>query len=85
MNKFPRQKARELESDKFELEVVKRKEIVEFFKDRTYKTYHSILEAEKELQIAGIIIGILQHKGLTSRKNFNKYKYKIDVLIPERY
>jgi len=86
VTKVPRQKEIEKEADEFALEVVKEKEIIEFFKDKTYKTHHSILEAEKKLQIcAGIIVGILQHKGLTSRKNFNEYKYKINDLIPDEY
>ena len=86
LNKVPRQKEIEKEADEFALEVVKEKEIIEFFKDKTYKTHHSILEAEKKLQIcAGIIVGILQHTGLTSRKNFNEYKYKINDLIPDEY
>ena len=86
VNKFPRQKEVEKEADEFALEVIKEKEIIEFFKNKTYKTHHSILEAEKKLQIcAGIIVGILQHKGLTSRKNFNEYKYKINDLIPDEY
>ncbi|MEQ8192504.1 MAG: hypothetical protein ABRQ39_31355 [Candidatus Eremiobacterota bacterium] len=40
----------------------------------------------QELKInSGIIVGVLQHRGRVSRKNLNRYKYKVSGLVPERY
>jgi len=77
---------REKEADEFALKVIKEKEIIRYLRSYTYKSNNLVLECSRNLQISsGIIVGILQHKGMLPRKNLNKYKYKVSELIPDKY
>ena len=81
-----RQRQQEIEADEFAIQVIKEKEIIRYCRPYTYKSHRLISDCERELKInSGIIVGVLQHRGMVSRKNLNRYKYKVSGLVPEKY
>ncbi|MCD4783829.1 MAG: ImmA/IrrE family metallo-endopeptidase [Candidatus Eremiobacteraeota bacterium] len=78
------QNKQEKEADEFALETIKEREIIKFCTSSRYKTHSLIARCERELKIcSGIIVGVLQHRKMLSRKNLNKYKYQASELLPE--
>jgi HTH-type transcriptional regulator / antitoxin HigA len=77
---------REQEADEFALKIIREKDIIRSCRPYKYKSNSLILECSRKLQISsGIIVGVLQHRGMLSRKNLNKYKYRVSELIPDKY
>ncbi len=77
----------EKEADKRALNLLKEKEVMKFFKlNKKYISKKNILECRNKYNInPSIIVGILQHNGILSRTNLNRFKEKVIEQIPDKY
>ena len=79
----------EEEANKYASKWLKTKEILRYFKKKSFFKYISekrILDCSEELNIGkSIIVGALQHHGKLSYRNLNKLKRKVSDIIPQKY
>lgn len=77
----------EKEADNFAAKMLRVNEILEYFEP--FKKYISKIRVEEcalKLQAnPAIVVGALQHHGMLSRKNLNRFKVSISRFIPEEY
>lgn len=81
------QSEKEKEANTFALKTIKANEILEYFKDfGKYISERRVMECSRELRIGkSIIVGVLQHYNILSKRNLNRFKERVIPLIPERY
>ena len=77
----------EKEANKFACNILKANEILEYFKYlKRYISQARIEDCAIELDVnPAIVVGVLQHNGLLSRRNLNKFKTSISRYIPNKY
>jgi HTH-type transcriptional regulator/antitoxin HigA len=77
----------EKEANDFANDMVRANEILKYFKPyRNYISQARVESCSEDLQVSrAIVVGVLQHNGLLSRKNLNRLKQGASQFIPQRY
>jgi HTH-type transcriptional regulator/antitoxin HigA len=77
----------EKEADQYATKLLRANEITAYFKHfGNYISEKRVVDCSKELDISpAIVVGVLHHQELLSRRNLNRYKEKVLDLIPETF
>ena len=77
----------EKEADQYATKLLRANEITAYFKHfGNYISEKRVVDCSKELDVSpAIVVGVLHHAGLLSRRNLNRYKKKVLDLIPETF
>ena len=77
----------EKEANQYATKLLRANEITAYFKHfGNYISEKRVVDCSKELNVSpAIVVGVLHHSGLLSRRNLNRYKEKVFELIPETF
>ena len=77
----------EKEANQYATKLLRANEITAYFKHfGNYISEKRVVDCSKELNVSpAIVVGVLHHAGLLSRRNLNRYKKKVLDLIPETF